>query len=260
MTMIKMAEKIRILNIDIHNHKFSGFLEALEQGVVVTPNIDHLMKLQNDREFYDAYLQAEHVVCDSRLVQLSSMFLFPGRGIVERISGSDLLPEFCKHHKSNLHEIRVFLLGGTEESVQLARNNLNLKSASEIVVAGYSPPFGFEHDKDECDRIIQRINESGATALAVGVGAPKQELWIQQYRQRLPGIKVFLAVGAAINFAAGTLQRAPHWMNKFGLEWLYRMFQEPRLIKRYVIDDLPFFWLLLKQKFGFYSNPWNDSK
>jgi len=252
------VKKIRILNIDIHNHTFAEFLETLQEGVVVTPNVDHLMKLQSDRAFYDCYRQAEHVVCDSRVVQLVSKVLYPGRGIVAQISGSDLLPAYCLHHKNNTHQVRLFLLGGTDASVHRAQEALNKKAASNIVIGAYSPPFGFEQDEAECDRIVKRINDSGATALAVGVGAPKQELWIQQQRRRMPGVKVFFALGASIDFAAGTVRRAPRWMGAAGLEWLYRMTQEPRLIKRYLGDDPPFFWLVLKQRLGCYRNPWDD--
>ena len=82
-------QKIRILNIDIDNYSFKEFLQRLEKGVVVTPNVDHFVKLQSDREFYDCYRQFEHVVCDSRIVQLVSKLLYPGRGVAEQIAGSD---------------------------------------------------------------------------------------------------------------------------------------------------------------------------
>jgi N-acetylglucosaminyldiphosphoundecaprenol N-acetyl-beta-D-mannosaminyltransferase len=250
-------KKIRILNIDIHNYHFKEFLERLEEGVVVTPNIDHLIKLQSDREFYDCYRQSEYNVCDSRVVQLISKLLYPGRGIVEQINGSDLLPAYCLHHKDNTHNVRIFLLGGTNESVKTAKESLNGKAASKIVVGAYSPPFGFENDETECNKIIRLVNESSATALAVGVGAPKQEKWIQCHKHKMPDVKIFFGVGAAIDFEAGRVKRAPRWVINAGFEWFYRMTQEPRrLFRRYLIDDSPFFWLALKQRMGMYKNPW----
>lgn len=258
-TMVKV-ETVRILNIDIHNCTLQGFLGQLEEGVVVTPNIDHLMRLQSDREFYDCYRQFEHVVCDSRVVQLISRLLYPGLGIIEQIAGSDLLPAWCLYHKDHTQNVRLFLLGGnSDESAQLAKSALNRKSGSEIVVGACSPPFGFESDSAETERIIRLVNASGATALAVGVGAPKQEKWIQRNRHRMAGVKLFFAVGATIEFQAGTVKRAPRWVIVAGLEWLYRLLQEPRrLSKRYLVDDLPFFWLALKQRLGFYKNPWDS--
>src|ERR1700690_3535542 len=100
------------------------------------------------------------------------------------------------------------------------------------------------------------INDSGATALVVGVGAPKQEIWIARHRNRMPAVKWFMAMGATIDFEAGTLKRAPRWMSQSGLEWLYRLSQEPRrLSRRYLIECPPFFWLLAKQYLGIYRDP-----
>ncbi len=250
---------LRILNLDIHNWTFQEFLEQLESGVVVTPNIDHFVKLQKDKAFYDCYVQAEHIVCDSRVIQLLTKILYPSNPVVEQIAGSDLFPAYCQFHKDNTDNVKVFLLGGTEESVQIAKDSLNEKAGSTIVVEGYSPPFGFEKDEAELAKIIQRINDSGATALAVGVGAPKQEKWIYAHKDKLPNVKLFFAIGATIDFQAGAVKRAPRWMVKSGLEWLYRLLQEPgRLAKRYLVDDLPFLWLMVKQKLGMYRNPWEN--
>lgn len=252
-------EKLRILNLDVHNWTFNDFLEQLQEGVVVTPNIDHFVKLQRDKAFYDCYTKSEHIVCDSRVIQLLTKILFPGKSVVEQIAGSDLFPAYCQFHKNNTDNVKVFLLGGSETSVEIAKNSLNEKAGSKIVVDAYSPPFGFEKNEEENRRIIERINNSGATALAVGVGAPKQELWIYANKDKLPGVKLYFAIGATIDFQAGAVKRAPRWMVKSGLEWLYRLLQEPgRLAKRYLIDDLPFLFLLLKQRLGLYRNPWEN--
>ena len=102
------------------------------------------------------------------------------------------------------------------------------------------------------------VNESGATVLLVGVGAPKQEKWIMKYKDMMPGVKLFMALGATIDFEAGTLKRAPEAWRKLGLEWLYRFLKEPkRLFKRYFIDDMKFFWYFGKQLLGVYKNPWS---
>ncbi len=245
--------------MDVHNWTFDTFLEQLESGVVVTPNIDHFIKLQKNRKFYDCYVQSEHIVCDSRVIQLLTKLLFPGKSVVEQIAGSDLFPAYCQFHKDNTDNVKVFLLGGTETSVNIAKDSLNQKANAPIVVEGYSPPFGFEKDETEQTKIIDMINASGATAVAVGVGAPKQEFWIYANKDKLPQVKLFFAIGATIDFQAGAVKRAPRWMVKFGVEWLYRLIQEPgRLAKRYLVDDLPFLWLLIKQRLGLYKNPWDE--
>ncbi len=248
---------LKLLNIDLHNWTFNAFLEQLEEGVVVTPNIDHFIKLQKDKEFYDCYVRSEHIVCDSRVIQLLSKLLYGSNGVVEQIAGSDLFPAYCQYHKDNTENVKVFLLGGTETSVEIAKENINNRAGTEVIVGTYSPPFGFESNEQELEKILSLVKNSGATVLAVGVGAPKQEKWIYSHKDKMPEVKLFFAIGATIDFQAGAVKRAPRWMVKAGLEWFYRMMQEPgRMVKRYLVDDLPFFWLILKQKFGAYKNPW----
>ena len=113
--------------------------------------------------------------------------------------------------------------------------------------------------EEESKKIVSMVNDSGATALAVGVGAPKQEKWIFAHKENMPDVKLFFVIGATIDFQAGVVKRAPRWMVTVGLEWFYRMIKEPgRLVKRYLIDDLPFLWLIVKQKLGLYGNPWES--
>lgn len=135
-------EKFKFLNIEIDNLTFKQFLDKLETGVVVTPNVDHLIKLQKDKEFYECYQQAEHVVCDSRILLKLSKFLDKKSPIVDQIAGSDLFPAFCEHHKNNTDQMRVFLLGGTATSVETAKHRINKNTGSNIIVGAYSPPFG----------------------------------------------------------------------------------------------------------------------
>ena len=111
-------------------------------------------------------------------------------------------------------------------------------------------------NEDECEELVRIVNESGANVLLVGVGAPKQEKWIIKYRDKMPGVKVFMALGATIDFEAGTLKRAPKIWQKIGMEWLYRCMKEPkRLFKRYFVDDMQFFYYFGKQLLGIYKDP-----
>ena len=119
----------------------------------------------------------------------------------------------------------------------------------------YLPVLALKKNESECLEIVDKINRSGANVLAIGVGAPKQEKWILKYRHLLPQIKVYLPVGATIDFEAGKISRSPKWMSNIGLEWLYRLSIEPkRLWKRYLIDSIPFFVDILKYRFNKYSN------
>jgi N-acetylglucosaminyldiphosphoundecaprenol N-acetyl-beta-D-mannosaminyltransferase len=241
-----LQEQVKILNVPISNLSVSDFLNQLQQGVVFTPNVDHLMKLQKDESFMEAYSKADYRVCDSQVLMVAAKFL--GTPIKAKISGSDLFPMFCDHHRDN-ENIKIFLMGGAEGIAERARQRINARIGREIIVQAHSPTFGFEKDEDECQRILDLIRQSPANVLVVGVGAPKQEKWIAKYRDQLPNIDIFLAVGAAIDFEAGNKPRAPEILSKLGLEWLFRLASEPRrLWKRYILDDFPFFWLLLKER------------
>jgi N-acetylglucosaminyldiphosphoundecaprenol N-acetyl-beta-D-mannosaminyltransferase len=244
-------KKIKILNLDLDNLSTAEFLDNFQAGVVFTPNVDHLIKLQKDPEFLQAYSISDYKVCDSQILLYASKFL--GTPFKEKISGSDLFPAFYNHHKNN-HDIKIFLLGGVEGVAFQAQTKINHKIGREMVVGTYSPPFGFEKDEEECQKIIDLINNSAATVLAIGLGAPKQEKWIYKYKGLLPKIKIFMAVGATIDFEAGNIKRAPKWISQIGLEWMFRLLSEPkRLWKRYLVDDVAFLVLILKQKLNFYG-------
>ena len=199
---------VNVLNVSIDNFSITELFEKLdcEGGVVFTPNVDHLIKLQYDRDFYEAYNKSSYRVCDSQILMYASKFL--GTPIKEKISGSDLFPAFCKYHE-NSDNIKIFLLGAAEGIAKQAQGKINERIRREIVVEALSPSFGFEKNEEECEAIIEAINQSGATVLAIGVGAPKQEKWLVKYRSQLIHVKIFLAIGATIDFEAGSKARSP---------------------------------------------------
>lgn len=239
--------KVNLLNIWLDNLFKLELLEKLNNGVVFTTNVDHLVKLQKDPDFFNVYNTADYRVCDSQILMYASKFL--GTPFKEKVSGSDLFPAFYNYHKAN-ETIKIFLLGSEPGIAVKAQQAINHKVSRKMVVGAHSPSFGFEHSERECGEIVEKINQSEATVLVVGLGAPKQEKWIHKYKSKLPKIKIFLALGATIDFEAGKLKRAPKWMSHFGLEWFYRILCEPkRLWKRYLVEDLPFFWLIVKQRF-----------
>lgn len=246
-------DKVSILNIKIRNITQKELLNTLDEGFVVTPNVDHLIKLQKDKNFYQIYEEADWVICDSKIVALGLKFL--GKSIKEVIPGSSFFHNFCEYHKDN-NKIKIFLLGASEGVAKKAMNNINKRIGRNIIVEAYSPTFGFEKNDEECKKIVEIIKGTEANVLVVGVGAPKQEKWIYKYKTELTNIKLFLPLGATIDFEAGNTKRAPKTFQKLGLEWLYRMIKDPkRLIKRYLVDDIPFFYYLFKEKIGYYKNP-----
>lgn len=248
-----MRKPIRFLNIDIQPITCDELLKYLTKGVLITPNVDHLVKLQKDEDFYKIYQQAEWVVCDSKILYLMSKLL--KEPLPEAIPGSSFFTAYYMYHKDNPN-CKIFLLGAAEGIAEKACQNINKKVGREIVVGAHSPSYGFEKNEKECEELVKIVNDSGANVLLVGVGAPKQEKWIMKYRDRMPNIDVFMALGATIDFEAGTLKRAPEIWQKCGMEWLYRALKEPkRLFKRYFVDDMQFFYYFGKQLLGIYKDP-----
>ena len=241
------------LNTNIQIITQSELLKSLKKGVLITPNVDHLVKLQQDKEFYDVYQQAEWVICDSKILYLLSKLL--KKPLPEAIPGSSFFTAFYEYHKDDL-SCKIFLLGAAEGVAIKAMERINQKVGRNIVVGAHSPSYGFEKKPDECEELIRMVNESGANVVLVGVGAPKQEKWIMKYRGQMPGVDIFMGLGATIDFEAGTLKRAPIIWQKLGMEWLYRCLKEPkRLFKRYFVDDMQFFYYFTQQLLGVYKNP-----
>lgn len=243
----------QFLNINVQNINKKQLLQQLNKGVLITPNVDHLVKLQKDREFYETYQKAEWVVCDSKILYILSKLL--KNPLPEAIPGSSFFTAFYEYHKDDPN-CKIFLLGAAEGIAVKAMERINQKVGRNIIVGAHSPSYGFEKKPEECEELIRIVNESVANVVLVGVGAPKQEKWIMKYRNRMPKVDIFMGLGATIDFEAGTLKRAPKLWQKIGMEWLYRCLKEPkRLFKRYFIDDMKFFYYFTLQLLNQYKNP-----
>lgn len=251
-------KRIKILNVEIDDISQEGLLKRLKKGVLVTPNVDQIVKMQSDREYYNIVRQAEWVVCDSNILYLCAKIL--GTPLPEAIPGSSFFPAFYQHHKDD-ENCKIFLLGAMDGVAQKAMKRINEKMGRTMVVGAYSPSYGFEKKPEENKQIYRMINESGANVVLVGVGCPKQEKWIDAHKAQMPNVDIWMALGATIDFEAGNVKRAPMIWRKLYMEWFYRFLQEPkRMYKRYFIDDPKFFWYLMKQLLGLYKDPFEESK
>lgn len=250
-------EKINLFNIDILNITEKQLLNNLNEGILFTPNVDHIVKLQKDYELYLAYKKANWIVCDSKILYLISKLFKPS--LKEAIPGSSFFKSFYKYHKNNFN-ISIFLLGAPRGVAQKAMDNINNIVGRNIVVGAYSPSFTFENNCVECENIIKMVDNSKATVLVVGVGGGKQEKWIAKYSNYFSSVKLFMGLGATINFEANDLKRAPVFIQKLALEWFYRFLNEPkRMFKRIFWDDIIIFKLLFYKLFRVYKNPfYND--
>ena len=218
-------------------------------AMVVTPNSDHIVALECDAALRAAYSEADVVVADGMpLVWASKLLREP---LKERVTGADLMPRLCKSAAE--HGLKVFILGGQSGVPEEAARRLQEAYPGLMVAGAYSPPFGFERDEAENEAIVTMVANSDADLVFVGLGAPKQELWMHRHLQKFDK-GVFLGIGAAVDFCAGRVKRAPRWMQAAGLEWMYRWSQDPsRLTKRYLRDFYVLVVLgkeLYKRRFG----------
>jgi exopolysaccharide biosynthesis WecB/TagA/CpsF family protein len=251
-----MSNQVKILNCFIDNIKKTELLDNFTKGVLVPVNVDMLVKMQFDEEFYRSCHHGAFRINDSQIIKRASRFL--GVPIIETIQGSDFFPLFYTFHQSN-EKVTIFLLGAMPGIAEKAMKNINNKVNRKMVIGCYSPPFGFEKDAQECKKIVALINHSKATVLAVGLGAPKQEKWVFKYLNEFIHVKRTLCIGATIDFEAGIIKKAPKIFKKVGFEWCFRLLLEPRrLWKRYLVDDIPFLWLIVLQKFNKYRNPFQE--
>ncbi len=212
---------------------------------VITPNVDHIVQVQKNIALQHAYNKAALVVTDGKPVVWAANLL--GVDIPETVPGSDLVPEIFNYANVNKKPIKVFLLGAMPGVADQAKENINQQWPIVNIVGTLSPDFGFDKCEKESMTICEIINKSSADLLLIGLGAPKQELWINQYAKDI-SVKAALCIGATIDFLANEKPRAPIWMRRCGLEWLHRVISEPkRLAKRYMIDAVVFPQLVFKE-------------
>lgn len=250
-------ERVQMLNAWVHDISMDDLVENFTEGALLTLHVDMAMKLQQDPEFHAILDQFDVITCDSQIMYFATKFL--GTPVQERVSGSDYFPRFYIHHKDN-PEITVFLCGGKPGIAEMARTNVNAKVGREMIVGTDAPAFDFETKEGEIDRMIDAINASGATVCLVGLGGGRQEKFIVKYRDRMPGVKLWLPLGGTIDYESGTFERPPAWITEWGFEWLYRLIKEPRArFHRYVIHEPPFLWAVLKQKLGKYRDPFGET-
>jgi N-acetylglucosaminyldiphosphoundecaprenol N-acetyl-beta-D-mannosaminyltransferase len=237
-----MSESISLFGMQIDRVDMRAAVARLWQWIetderacryVVTPNVDHAVMYSERADLRNAYQGASLVLADGFPVVLAARLL--GRRLPERVAGSDLAPALFESTKDG-RPLRAYLLGAGPDVADRAASKMKLRWPNVEVVGTYSPPLGFERDPHENAAIVERINASQADVLLVGLGAPKQELWISSQRDKLR-VKVALCIGATIDFLAGEKARAPRWMQRFGCEWLHRLASEPRrLFRRYARD------------------------
>ncbi|MBI3885791.1 MAG: WecB/TagA/CpsF family glycosyltransferase [Opitutae bacterium] len=213
-----------------------GRLEQLVDGrapaYAVTPNVDFLVQARRDTELREILLEADLVLCDGQPLVWASRWL--GNPLPERVAGADLVPRFVA--RAAQRGYRLFLLGAGPEANDAAAARLRAQHPALVIAGNYAPPFRPLAEMDNGD-IARRIRAAQPDVVLVSFGCPKQEKWIARNYRALR-VPVCLGVGATIDFLAGRMRRAPRWMRRTGLEWVFRLAQEPGRLGRRYADDL----------------------
>lgn len=220
--------------------RLERFADSGSAHQVITVNLDFLSIARRDAMFRDTINQADLAVADGMpLVWLSRL---RGQRLSTRITGVDLVHGCCRiaarDHRS------VFLLGAGPGIAEAAARRMEELYPGLRIAGVCSPPFGPLPPAEDL-AIVDQVRRAAPDFLFVALGAPRQDLWIHAHRDRL-AVPVAMGVGCVLDLLAGAVQRAPGWMQQTGLEWSYRLVQEPgRLWRRYLVDDAPFFGRLV---------------
>lgn len=210
----------------------------------VTANVDHVVRFHRRPEVRSLYSGADLVVADGMPVVWASRLL--GRPLPARVAGSDLFPALCA--RAAEHGLTVFLMGGAPGTAHRAAEIQQQRHPRLRVAGTCCPDYGFETDPIESERVLEMVRAAKPDILFVGLGCPKQENWIVANRM-LCGATLSIGVGISFSFVCGDVPRAPLWMRRCGLEWFHRLCREPRrLWKRYLVDDLVFAVLVIRER------------
>lgn len=218
-----------------------GWAAAQESRVVCICNAHSVVTARQDLNFDDVIRNADMATPDGAPVA----WLMKRLGAVNqaRINGPDLMWKYCAHAEKTGES--MYLYGASDATLEALLKALKSSFPKLHIVGAYSPPFR-ALTREEDDAIIQEINNSGAGVVWVSLGCPKQEKWMQEHRGKINAVMV--GVGAAFDYHAGTIKRAPLWMQRHGLEWLHRLMSEPRrLWKRYLITNSLFILYAARQ-------------
>ncbi|HXK19378.1 MAG TPA: WecB/TagA/CpsF family glycosyltransferase [Polyangiaceae bacterium] len=211
-------------------------------GTVYTPNVDHIVQAEHDQTFREVYGRASLSLVDGTPVLWAARLL--GTPLPEKLSGSDMFEPLLE--RAVREKLRVVLLGGGPGVGELAAQNLRARLPDLQLVDTLAPRLGLSAT-DEERACVERLRQAKADLIFVCLGAPKQELFSDRNRQALAPA-VLVCFGAAVDFAAGTLPRAPGWMSSAGLEWAFRLAREPRrLAARYLLRDPEFLKIVAVQ-------------
>lgn len=244
-----MVKKAILFNTPIDAISLKETVDRVESAIQnnqqlhhIAVNVAKIVKMQTDKELYDSVLSADIINADGMpLVWVSRLI---GTPIPERVSGVDLMQELVRLSANNNYKIYFF---GASKEVVSAVVEIYKKDYGQGIIAGFRNGYFSEHE-EQC--ISQEIADSGANILFVAITSPKKENFLFRNKQILQKVNFIMGVGGSFDVIAGKVKRAPRWMQKSGLEWFYRILQEPkRMWKRYLVTNTLFIYYLAKEFF-----------
>jgi len=233
-------DKIKTNLFDLHNITMADALSQIKKmsvsdgvDIIVTPNIDHLVRITTedpDGSLKKIYQNAALCLCDSNI--FDKMLIIKGKKIKEVIPGSTLTQKLFDQIITT--NDKILIIGGNDNVITKLRTQYNTFN-----IVHYNPPMGFINNAEEVDKVVEVVTNTDARYLFLAVGSPRQELVAQKLKSLTKLNCVTLCIGASILFLVGEEKRAPVWIQKLHLEWMFRMIMNPgRLFKRYVTNIL----------------------
>ncbi|TDS18652.1 N-acetylglucosaminyldiphosphoundecaprenol N-acetyl-beta-D-mannosaminyltransferase [Maribacter caenipelagi] len=249
--MKPLPKVVDILSSRIHNLTMKETLNIVENNIEDGKQIHHvvvnagkIVAMQDDLQLRKSVNESDLINADGQAVVWASKFL--GKPLKERVAGIDLMNNLVE--MAFRKKYKIFFFGAKEDVVKTVVDKLSLKYSPNIV-AGYRN--GYFKKEDE-QLVAQEIANSGAHILFVAISSPTKENFLYENKALLNKVNFVMGVGGSFDVVAGKVKRAPLWMQKNGLEWFYRLIQEPkRMWKRYLLGNFNFMYLVFKEKFGF---------
>lgn len=250
MNQVKSILGLKISTLNLQETVDYVFDSIHKNDVILREDVNafKLSLMKHDSPITKAFEKSTFINADGASIVLAHRILFNSR--IPRVTGCDLMPELIKQCPK--HKKTIFLLGATQEVVELLANNISKEFGSDTI-AGYRNGYFGESDWME---ITQQINDSQADFLFVGTPSPQKENFIIANIDNLSNVGFVMGVGGAFDVLSGTIRRAPTWVQKLGMEWLYRVLQEPkRMWKRYLVCNTKFLILLSREKIKQFRTP-----
>lgn len=241
-------DKLNLLSLNISTGTYTSITDRIlslakskTSSYTCVANVHMVVEAHKNKQFADIVNAADITTPDGQPITWGLRLMHSQEQ--ERVAGMDLLPSLIEGAAEQ--NIPVFFLGGTEKMLEYTRNFINEQYPNVTIAGTFSPPFRTLTYSEE-EEIVRTINNSGAGLVLVAMGCPKQERWMASMKGRIQACMV--GIGGALPVMIGQQKRAPLWMQNAGLEWAYRLQQEPRrLFKRYAVTNTTFIWLLVRQ-------------